>query len=272
MGRFRYRRYHTYHGKVLPRGPNPDNDPFSMLSNEIIREIALAVPYEDLRSLRAASRPFYNDTQSNHFWKWRIAIYMPWLWDLKPFLQTWTTPIDYRKLYHWLEVVMMPKFGVEEPFLAIANRRRIWQCCLQISNYAKYLSELKYAAEPDTEMVAQAQRPNLFKVAPTQASRQDDIGRTFWLHSGGELQTSRFGAFIFETFWNDDGLLTGIGVTLRDSQRVFGTRSSNVQTTPLMPGDWITEMKLFFGHDGWAEDNPNAGIKKIDVSFVTSSH
>lgn len=265
MGRFRYRHYH---GKALPRGHSPDNDPFSMLSNELIREIALVVPYEDLLSLRAVSRPFYNDTQSNHFWKWRIAIDMPWLWDLETCLKTWTTPIDYRKLYGWLEVVTMPKFGVEAPFLAIANRRRIWQCCLQISNYAKYLSELQYASEPDTEMVAQTQRPILFKVAPTQASRQDDISRTFWLHSGGELQTSRFGAFIFETFWNDDGLLIGIGVTLRDSQRVFGTRSGNVETTQLMPGDWITEMKLSFGKDGLAEGNPNAGIKGIDVSFV----
>lgn len=247
-------------------GPaSPDDDPCSRLSNELIREIANIVPCDTLLSLRSVSRPLYHDTRSNSFWKSRIAIDMPWLWDLSASLEALNTAFDYKKLYAWLEVVTTPKFGVEASFLAIANRRRIWQCCVEILDHCQEAENMKYAMEPELEIVEQARRPILFKVAPTQASRQDGISRTFWLHSWKEMEKSRFGSFFFESFWNDDGLLSGFGVVFGSSPRFFGTPAGKVETARITAGDWITEMELVFGESSQSENRPITGIKGINL-------
>ncbi|KAI8717604.1 hypothetical protein NCS52_00836800 [Fusarium sp. LHS14.1] len=248
------------------RGPaRLDGDPFYKLSNELIREITVLLPYDALLSLRSASRPFYHDTLNNSFWEKRIANDMPWLWDLEASFGDWTEQIDYRKLYAWLEVVTKPKFGIEVPFLAIANRRRIWQCCLEILNHTQDVLDVEYVTDLNPDMVAQARRPILFKVAPTEASREDDISRTFWLHSDKELQANRFGTFLFESFWNEDDLLIGFGVVFGNRPRFFGTRSGKEETVRLIPGDWIADMAFFFATQWLPKGRLYTGIKEIHV-------
>ncbi|RSL65168.1 hypothetical protein CEP54_004297 [Fusarium duplospermum] len=124
---------------------------------------------------------------------------------------------------------------------------------------------LEYATEPDLDMVAKAQRSALFKVAPTQALPQDNISQTFWLCSEKELPGSRFATPLFETFWNEDGLLSGVGVILGNSPRFFGTRSGRVERARLIPGDWITEITLEFGWNRGAAGNLITGIKGITL-------
>ncbi|KAM0430870.1 hypothetical protein ACHAPT_005502 [Fusarium lateritium] len=249
-------------------GPaSPDDDPFSRLSGELIREIANIVPCDALLSLRSVSRPFYHDTRSNSFWKSRIATDMPWLWDLNETLGVVAAQLDYRKLYAWLEVVTTPKFGVETPFLAIANRRRIWKSCIEIADYCKEVEKMQYAMEPDLEIVEQAYRPILFKVAPTQASREDGISQTFWLYSWKEMDKSRFRSFIFEVFWNDEDLLTGFGVVLGSSRRIFGVEGGRKGAARMAAGDWIAEMTLLFGQNRQSESKAIAGIQSITLKL-----
>ncbi|RSL77125.1 hypothetical protein CEP51_009347 [Fusarium floridanum] len=247
----------------LLRPASPDEDPFCKLSGELICEIARMVPYDTLMSLRSASRTFYNHTQSHGFRKSRITVDMPWFWDFETSLKTRAYQIDYKKLYAWLEVVTRPKFGMEGYLLAIANRRRIWQCCREILSHSQDVMGLEYATVPDPQIVAKAQRSILFKVAPTQASPQDNISQTFWLHSEKELQASRFGTLLVETYWNEDDLLSGVGVVVGNSPRFFGARSGRVERARLVPGDWITEMELKFGGNRSAAGKPIIGIKGI---------
>ncbi|RSL72063.1 hypothetical protein CEP53_001267 [Fusarium sp. AF-6] len=247
----------------LLRPASLDEDPFCKLSGELICEIACMVPYDTLMSLRSASRTFFNHTQSHGFRKSRITVDMPWFWDFETSLKTRAYQIDYKKLYAWLEVVTRPRFGMEGYLLVIANRRRIWQCCREILSHSQDVMGLEYSTEPDPDMVAKAQRPALFKVAPTQASPQDNISQTFWLHSEKELQAGRFGTLFVETYWNEDDLLSGVGVVVGNSPRFFGARSGRVERARLVPGDWITEMELGVGGNRSAEGKPIIGIKGI---------
>ncbi|KAJ4327639.1 hypothetical protein N0V84_001888 [Fusarium piperis] len=239
-------------------GPaNPDNDPFSKLSNELIREISILVPYDTLRFLRRASRPFYHDTLSNTFWKSRIDSDMPWLWDLARLGEISTTQIDYMKLYSWLEYVTMPEFGVQPPFLAIANRRRIWQPCMKLVRHYNEVRMPQYETEPEPKIVEQAQLRTLFKVAPIQAPTRGRTVRTIrlrvssmiWLHSWGELEKCRFGGFFIESFWNEGGHLVGLGVVFGSNRRILGAETGEKHALHLRSGN-----RIFLGRSGHDED------------------
>ncbi|UPL04262.1 hypothetical protein LCI18_015196 [Fusarium solani-melongenae] len=229
---------------------NPDSDPFSNLPNELIREISSLIPYKTLLSLRSASRPFYHDTLSNTFWKSRITSDMPWLWDLTPFGEILTTQIDYMKLYGWLEFVTKPQFGVEPPFLAMANRRRIWQPCMELARHCQEVRRPQYATEPEPQIVEQARLHTLFKVAPIQVQQQGRTRRAtrvttssmIWLYSWGDLEKCRFGGCFIESFWNADGLLTGLGVVFGSDRRILGAETGEKDVARIGGNDWISQI------------------------------
>ncbi|KAL6365163.1 hypothetical protein LRP88_01144 [Fusarium phalaenopsidis] len=256
-------------------GPtSPDSDPFYKLSNELIRKISNLVPYNTLLSLRSVSRPFYHDTRNNTFWKSRIASDMPWLWDLGAAVDTPTTQIDYMKLYAWLKSVTTPGFGVEPPFLAIANRRRIWQPCKEIARHCKEVRRPYYATGPEPKIVEQARRRMLLKVAPIQAPTEGGISptirprtsSTIWLYSWQDLEKSRFGGSFVETFWNEDDLLTGIGVVFGGGRRILGTDTGEKEVARISGNDWISQMTLRIGDDKRSE-NTSVGIRSIGLHF-----
>ncbi|KAI8667103.1 hypothetical protein NCS56_00845600 [Fusarium sp. Ph1] len=256
-------------------GPtSPDSDPFYKLSNELIRKISNLVPYNTLLSLRSVSRPFYHDTRNNTFWKSRIASDMPWLWDLGAAVDTPTTQIDYMKLYAWLKSVTTPGFGVEPPFLAMANRRRIWQPCKEIARHCKEVRRPYYATEPEPKIVEQARRRMLLKVAPIQAPTEGGISptirprtsSTIWLYSWQDLEKSRFGGSFVETFWNEDDLLTGIGVVFGGGRRILGTDTGEKEVARISGNDWISQMTLRIGDEKRSE-NTSVGIRSIGLHF-----
>lgn len=262
-------------------GPaNPHNDPFSKLSNELIREISNLLPYDALVSLRSVSRPFYHDTLSNPFWKSRIASDMPWLWDMGAIAETSTTQIDYMKLYAWLEFVTTPKFGVAPLFLAMANRRRIWQPCMELARHCKEVRKPQYATEPEPQIVEQARLHTLFKVAPIQVQKQGCTRRTtrvttssmIWLYSWGDLEKCRFGGCFIESFWNADGLLIGLGVVFGSDRRILGAETGEKDVARIGGNDWISQMSVCIdGHEtsGTREVGiKSVGIRGIRVSFA----
>lgn len=261
-------------------GPaNPHNDPFSKLSNELIREISNLLPYDALVSL-SVSRPFYHDTLSNPFWKSRIASDMPWLWDMGAIAETSTTQIDYMKLYAWLEFVTTPKFGVAPPFLAMANRRRIWQPCMELARHCKEVRKPQYATEPEPQIVEQARLHTLFKVVPIQVQKQGCTRRTtrvttssmIWLYSWGDLEKCRFGGCFIESFWNADGLLIGLGVVFGSDRRILGAETGEKDVARIGGNDWISQMSVCIdGHEtsGTREVGiKSVGIRGIRVSFA----
>lgn len=271
LGSFQISDEATFLGPV-----NPDNDPFSKLSNELIREISNLVPYNTLLALRSVSRPFYHDTLSNTFWKSRIASDMPWLWELGYIADIMTaTQTDYMKLYGWLELETKPEFGVESPFLAIANRRRIWDSCLELARHCREVRSPQYATEPDPEIVGQAQLRTLFKVSPIQVPKQGRTRRTtrvttnstIWLYSWGELEKCRFGGFFVETFWNEGGHLVGFGVVFGSHRRFLGAETGEKDVARISGNDWLTQLTIYISKDK-RPGKKSVGISSIGVSFI----
>ncbi|KAK4102319.1 hypothetical protein N658DRAFT_506506 [Parathielavia hyrcaniae] len=121
---------------VLVRNPVLQ-DPFSRLPNELLMTIARLLSGHDLLALLKASWPALAATRSNGFWKWHLTHEMPWLNSLRPLLDGQEpeekVTLDYKKLYLWLDKVTAPKYGVDGPFLSLANRRRIWGVCEQLA-------------------------------------------------------------------------------------------------------------------------------------------
>jgi hypothetical protein len=57
---------------------------------------------------------------------------MPWLNLLWPLLggeEQQSVEPDYKRLYLWLDRVTTPNYGMDGPFLSLANRRRIRGVC-----------------------------------------------------------------------------------------------------------------------------------------------
>ncbi|KAF5011767.1 hypothetical protein FDECE_2134 [Fusarium decemcellulare] len=249
------------------------NDTFSRLPSEMIRTIVDLVPGEALLNITSVSRPFYHDARAGDYWKSRISSDMPWLDDLSEPLADSHPELDYRKLYVWLNTMTEPRYGIESPFLAIANRRRIWDACAELSGHYYTAAKKQVAMEPDPKIVQQAECPLLLKVAPTHAPRLDRIHQTWWIHSWEEINDS---ALDFETFWNDDKLLVGIGVVIGKSRRIFGTTSGRKTAVRIPTEDWISSMVLYLGDKHDSGTGSVVGIRGVNNMFtigdVTDQH
>jgi hypothetical protein len=107
------------------------SDPFTTLSYDILHLLLTRVATPDIISLAAASHHINLQIQSPSFWKsmLRTRIILPWFPELEDLCTTTLFPspeLDFKKLFLWLYHVTNPHFGMQGPFVRIANRRRIW--------------------------------------------------------------------------------------------------------------------------------------------------
>jgi hypothetical protein len=114
-------------------------------------------------ALRQASWHIYEFTYDSSFWNsmFRQEI-LPWFWELKsPSLVP--SLIDAKSMYLWFYKHTTPSFGVEDPFLEISNRRRIWRVCEEIKKlYMGRVSDEARFSDQDDEAVNQSWR-NAFR-------------------------------------------------------------------------------------------------------------
>ncbi|KAL3443368.1 hypothetical protein BJX65DRAFT_199351 [Aspergillus insuetus] len=120
-------------------------NPFSTLPTELVHQICSLLPGDALHSLTQASLYINLLTRDDYFWKRFIASDMPWLEEGEAevlrkrvvddessadYASASEGPINYQRVYQWLDGVSKPAFGMDdELFMAVANRRRIWGVC-----------------------------------------------------------------------------------------------------------------------------------------------
>ncbi|KAM5386963.1 hypothetical protein ACJZ2D_000256 [Fusarium nematophilum] len=249
---------------IMSQSPaQPRNDPFSCLSNEVLCLIVDQLSGDELLSFPSASRSIHRVTSSNNFWKLRIISDMPWLWELRESLAEPVLQLDYKKLYGWLNAVTKPVFGVGLPFLAIANRRRIWQSCVELADHYLETAGKQPAVAPETEIVERVDCPLMLKAAPTDLPRNHQITPTLWLHSWQEMHDL---PYVFETFWNDDGILIGIGVVFGNSRRILGSQTGEKLAKGFKAGNWISEMVLHIGVGNDSSSGTIVGIQGVTLN------
>ncbi|KAJ6438962.1 beta-Ala-His dipeptidase [Purpureocillium lavendulum] len=121
---------------VLVDGQRTISDPFRVLSNELVWQIARYLPGSDVLALSTASWPVLNATRGNDFWAAFIHDDMPWAAaELKRILgAAESEDHDYKALCLWFRRMTTPKFGVDAPWTGLANRRRIWDTCRELAD------------------------------------------------------------------------------------------------------------------------------------------
>ncbi|RYP27710.1 hypothetical protein DL767_007547 [Monosporascus sp. MG133] len=111
-------------------------DPFRGLPYDLMHEIFSLLSAEDLVRLATASWPIHSALRSNSgFWTLYAKQTLPWFPEFHELLGD-STLLDGKsltKLFCWADKATMRKEGMTGPLMSIANRRRIWGICEQIS-------------------------------------------------------------------------------------------------------------------------------------------
>lgn len=57
----------------------------------------------------------------------------PWFWEVSSLIAEQGL-IDHKGLFVWLDAMTTPRVRVRDPWLGVANRRRIWGVCGQLAD------------------------------------------------------------------------------------------------------------------------------------------
>lgn len=112
---------------------------FETLPLEVLAGTVKMLPSASLKALQVATPAAAWALASGFFWKQRIKVDLPWLWDLPLDQALPTTEIYWQQVY-W-DMDHRSTFGSSDAFLGLVNRRRIWKICHQLA--------VTYAAEVD---------------------------------------------------------------------------------------------------------------------------
>ncbi|KAK4041711.1 hypothetical protein C8A01DRAFT_45146 [Parachaetomium inaequale] len=198
---------------------------------QILLNIFRFLSGDALLALLKSSWPAFCATRRNAFWKWFLKHDMPWLTELGPLLldkQRDGPELSYKALYLWLDKVMAPRYGMEGPFLSLANRRRIWGVCEQLAPYyVRRLQEISLD-EPDPSILEHAICGHMALISDDKPppSGSWTLQRTLFVYSADEVKHR---ATIFEAYWGEGGRLVGFGAVVgRQKQRVFGLNGAEL--------------------------------------------
>ena len=224
-------------------------DPFAALPTEILHNIFRFLSGDTLVALRKASWAAFCTTRDNSFWKWFLKHGMPWLTEMRLLLDK-TRPgpePSYRALYLWLDKVTIPRYGMEGPFMGLANRRRIWSVCEQLA--PRYFRRLQVTPQqrPDHSILQEATCCHLAFVTGVEQpqSQSWNVQRTLFAYSQDEMKDK---VFFFSVYWIEGYGLAGLSVMVDKQKRSFGLTDSmphlTKTTTALAMGDYITAIIL----------------------------
>jgi hypothetical protein len=125
---------------AIPAQSRASVDPFGALPNEILHAICQYMPGKDLRAFLTASSMAYFAALDQRFWRTLCTSLVPWAWEFWDDMYHHHTPstdveMNYRKLYLLLEENTRNGYGMAPSlsgWLGMANRRRIWDACMQL--------------------------------------------------------------------------------------------------------------------------------------------
>lgn len=123
------------------------HDVFKMLPYDIVYHITELLPISAVLRLCQASWVMNTLLRDDmEFWRRRIKReLLPWFYELAPLIDgpgpSRAARLDLKKVVAWAEKVSEPRLGKSGPFLALANRRRVWGVCDQLAElYSERMS------------------------------------------------------------------------------------------------------------------------------------
>jgi hypothetical protein len=263
------------------------NDPLTMLPYDVLHGIFAQLSLKDTLSLMKASWHVFESTRDPAFWRLMIRVHiMSFFWELKDFFKvnTFLDTFDWKGTFQWLDEITKGTFGMEGPFMAIANRRRIWNVCEQLAPlYFEKLYAEAYTEPDDAEAAAIMATAKTYQTAATMfpVPTETKTITTQFIRSWSEV---KYRACDFDTYWTESyGHLVGISVNFGHEKRLFGSiEGVQGQSLHIAAGDWIKEIRVSVRqiHERGSEakkngesvdrNNPRgAGPSKIDGMVVS---
>ncbi|KAL1733370.1 hypothetical protein EV714DRAFT_204853 [Schizophyllum commune] len=266
-----------------PKGNTPvsqSQDPFSALPAELILEIMLLIPRESFISFLLASPTASRIELTNSFFLARIAVDMPWAWEVLSPPISKRTDVDWRAVYTHLYTESSAARTNALP--GLANRRRIWDVCSKQAApiYKRRVEEERRAAEQGSvpeEVKARARcahMPHVLSPAPTKAA-----GLTVWLPVvsgapgayglvGGEKK--------IKLYWTARAVLSGIAFEIGEEKVWFGPEQgpeAKVDECVLGAGDWIDGFEFSIGKpEPGSNDGKEEEVKKPNRRTASDKH
>ncbi|KAH6842295.1 hypothetical protein B0I37DRAFT_407388 [Chaetomium sp. MPI-CAGE-AT-0009] len=241
-------------------------DPFAALPPEIQRNIFRFLSRDSLLALLKASWAAFCTTHHNSFWKWFLKHDMPWMTELRLLLDNprLAPEPNYKALYMWLIQVTTPRFGMDGPFMGLANRRRIWSVCEELApRYFRQLHVLPRQS-PDDTMLQGATCRHLVFVSDVKEPQGEswDLQRTFFAYSQDEIDNK---LFCLSAYWTENDSLAGLCVIVDRQKRSFGLTDDDMPHLTktamcLARGDYVTTIILLA-----ATTDPNRAITASPV-------
>ncbi|PGH27250.1 hypothetical protein AJ80_00960 [Polytolypa hystricis UAMH7299] len=253
-------------------------DPFRGLPFDILHNILIYLPGHSIRAFRKASWFVHDSTRFNSFWKRLIMKEMSWFWELHELInEPWASELDLKKLFIWIDKKTTLDYGMEGLFMGVVNRRRIWGVCEQLALlYSSWLhgKEASEASEHATSILKYSNTLQMPLVShPLPADPPWSVSKQ-WIYSWEE--TDNF-LGVFNTFWNEKGILVGLGVAFGSSQRNFGRDDTDraerqiihKHTARIFPSDWIQGLLLNISDCRNQTDEDGAFVGSVAITGLT---
>lgn len=259
-------------------------NPFTRIADELASEILLSLPYEDIKHFALSGLTGLALPRTQAFWKRKILIDMPWLWDLPEF----EGRQDFFNLYQDLRrqcFATNPSTVEDEEeggrrvinprdtslVLGLANRRRVWNTCTQLAKlYVKEIKENDPQSKLDKSGTAQHIVENSFSsqmpLVAAPLSKDSRSLCTYFVSSWDDIE--RKNSFVFH--FQGDGRLCGIEISHfgdEDSQ-LFGERATGSARnfTAVIPLQyWITGLEFNICNAGDLRADAVVGITGVKV-------
>ncbi|KAF5974441.1 hypothetical protein FBULB1_7791 [Fusarium bulbicola] len=215
-------------------------NPLTLIPETVISGVSEFLDNESLINLFCASLETYPSLRdSGSFWKRRIITHLPYFLELHEYLIEQSQSLDnrdIRKIFLWADAASKPRSGVNRLMFPVANHRRIWNVCEQIGGI--YKDEPQQKAVPKGYLGSQARKSERLVLGDT-----TEPGLYFRKAHFLQAWTELSRPWNLDLFWNSEGDLSGISVTLGQDQRIFGhepQESGACQTTGSFAGGvWI---------------------------------
>jgi hypothetical protein len=225
------------------------SDPLGVLPFDILYNVFQYLPVEDALKLMQASWHVFSLTRNRSFWRQMTRLHlMPWFWELTVHHES-HPDIDYKGMFLWLEKTTRPKYGIEGPFIGIANRRRIWNVCKQLAPSYQLKANPTEREEPDYEEAKAIRESAVTLHMPLTMYPQPKEARNVCAQFIRSWNEVTYHPSDLETYFNETGALIGISVIFGKVQRLFGSNEGTKgQSMHIPANDWIEEIVVFINN------------------------
>lgn len=244
------------------------SDPFLRTPYDIICRISGFISDDDLINLKRASWPVHALLQNNdQFWRQRLkSSFFPWFFELRELLeqdQKLLQTNNTQRIFQWAERSTRPEKWLTGPLMGLANRRRIWSACEQLSDFYR----LKEQVENDDSISDEERQIRTYSkcdfsvvVSSPEPTTLNSACRVYWLRSWSEVRSQ---AKTLESFWDRHGSLVGISLTPDGQKRrllgLAGSENDGIVRESITLGaeEWIKGLVVHLPVPTYLDDDGN---------------